>query len=286
MRQSDILYNLISLEQVDELKFIGGHLDIGSIHVFGGQVLSQAVSAAYKTIHDDKVLHSIHSYFLFPADKDLPLEYEVEVLKRGRSFDTRRVLARQNGTVVFLLAASFHKLEKGLHHQIEMPTVTPPEELQDFSALFENFAIEHGIEPRGIFSKEGPFVFRPVDAYDPFNPEKREPISRVWFKLNSEDVPTKLPMKQSIVTYASDFNLLITALFPHGLSLFKSQLIIASLDHAMWYFQEPDLNDWMLYVVDSPSALNGRALCNGSVYTRNGALVAKVMQEGLIRQID
>lgn len=284
MNTSNLLYNLLSLEQVDEQVYVGGNLDVGSVMVFGGQVLSQAVSASYKTIHDGKKLHSIHSYFLHPGDVDLPIVYEVESIKRGKSFDTRRVLAKQNDNVIFLLAASFHKDEEGIEHQLEMPDVEDPENLRDFADIFAGFAQEHGIEPRGIFSKNGPFQFRPVRMYNPFEPQVRKPKSEVWFKVNSDSIPTDLHMKQAVTTYASDFNLLVTALLPHGLSFFKSQLLIASLDHAMWFYNEPELNDWMLYSVDSPSASNGRALCQGSIYTRSGKLVARVMQEGLIRQ--
>jgi len=253
--------------------------------VYGGQVLAQAVTAASRMCNDNKVLHSLHGYFLRPGDISIPITYKVEVIKEGRSFNALRVNALQNDKTIFIMAASYHIPEEGINHQIAMPNVAQPESLTSFSDLFAQFAEKFDVKPKGIFSPDSPIIFHPVEHYDPFNPGIRPPNNHTWFKINGEVADSNIKLNQAIMTYASDFNLLITAMMPHNMSMFTDPMRIASLDHAMWFHGDVDLNDWILYAVESPYAGNARGYCTGKMYTRDGKLVASVTQEGLIRKI-
>ena len=285
MSQFKDLLNILDLEQVSDNVFTGVSLDIGSFAVYGGQVLAQAVTAAGRMCNDNKVLHSLHAYFLRPGDIAIPITYNVEVIKVGRSFNTLRVKALQNDKTIFIMAASYHIPEEGIHHQIAMPNVAQPESLTSFSDLFAQFAEKFDVKPKGIFSPDSPIIFHPVEHYDPFNPGIRPPYNHTWFKINGEVADSNIKLHQAIMTYASDFNLLITAMMPHNMSMFTDPMRIASLDHAMWFHRDVDLNDWILYAVDSPYAGNARGYCTGKMYTRDGKLVASVTQEGLIRKM-
>ncbi|MBK9735157.1 MAG: acyl-CoA thioesterase II [Saprospiraceae bacterium] len=278
------LISLLDLKKVEDNVFVGNNLFIGSPNVYGGQVLAQAISVANKTIGDDKILHSIHSYFINPGDNDVEILYKVETIKDGRSFNTRRVVASQKNRDIFVLVASYQKPETGIEHQSVMPNVARPESLTSFSDLFAEFAEKFKVEPRGIFSPNGPFIFYPVEHYDPFKPLMRPPINHTWFKTNGALSDDPL-LHQTTLAYASDFNLLITALLPHGLSFFTTPMQIASLDHAMWFHRPARTDEWLLYVVDSTNANSGRAFCTGKIFTKSGILVASTAQEGLIRKL-
>jgi acyl-CoA thioesterase-2 len=278
------LLEILTLQKTAEGVFTGNNLFIGSPNVYGGQVLAQAVSAANTTILDNKILHSIHCYFINPGDNDLEITYKVEIIKDGKSFNTRRVVASQKGRDIFIMSASYQKYETGIEHQDIMPNVARPESLSSFSDLFAEFAAKFKIQPRGIFAPNGPFIFHPVEHYDPFNPRIRPALNHTWFKTNGTLSEDPL-LHQTTLAYASDFNLLITALFPHGLSFFTTPMQIASLDHAMWFHRPVRTDDWLLYVVESSNANNGRAFCTGKIYTKDGILVASTAQEGLIRKL-
>lgn len=278
------LLQILTLEKKGDLEFSGNNLFIGSPNVYGGQVLAQAVSAANTTISDDKVLHSMHCYFINPGDNDLPITYRVEVMKDGKSFNTRRVVASQSGRDIFVMSASYQKAESGIEHQATMPNVARPESLTSFSDLFAEFAGKFKIQPRGIFAPDGPFVFHPVEHYDPFHPRIRPSMNHTWFRTNGT-LPDDPLIHQTTLAYASDFNLLITALFPHGMSFFTTPMQIASLDHAMWFHRPARTDEWLLYVVESSNANGGRAYCTGKIFTADGLLVASTAQEGLIRKL-
>ncbi len=278
------LLKILSLDIIEPNLFKGNNLFIGSPNVYGGQVLSQAIAAANTSIHDGKILHSIHCYFINPGDNDVEIIYKVEIIKDGKSFNTRRVVASQKGRDIFIMSASYQKSESGIEHQDIMPNVARPESLTSFSDLFAEFAAKFKIQPRGIFSPNGPFIFHPVEHYDPFNPHLRPAINHTWFKTNGE-LPDNPLLHQTTLAYASDFNLLITALFPHGLSFFTTPMQIASLDHAMWFHRPVKTDDWLLYVVESSNANAGRAFCTGKIFTKEGILVASTAQEGLIRKL-
>ncbi len=285
MSQFSQLLDILDLKRESENTFVGTSLDIGSFAVYGGQVLAQAVSAASHMCSDNKVLHSLHGYFLRPGDISIPITYQVDVIKEGRSFNALRVNALQNDKTIFIMAASYHIPEEGINHQMAMPNVAQPESLTSFSDLFAQFAEKFNVKPKGIFSPDSPIIFHPVEHYDPFNPGIRPPYNHTWFKINGEVADSNIKLNQAIMTYASDFNLLITAMMPHNMSMFTDPMRIASLDHAMWFHGDVDLNDWILYAVESPYAGNARGYCTGKMYTRDGKLVASVTQEGLIRKM-
>jgi len=279
------LFEILNLNKLDTNIYQAGNLFIGSPQIYGGQVLAQAIRAAQDTVETDhKTIHSIHGYFLAPGNNDLDVTYEVELIKNGRSFSTRRVLGKQKDKVIFLCAISFHIKEDGLEHMAAMPNVTQPESLTPFSEIFSQFAEKFNVKPKGFYSEESPFIFHPVEYYDPFNPGKRAPRTHVWFKLNGEIENDPL-LNQALLAYVSDFSLLITSLLPHSVSFFTQPMIIASLDHAMWFHRETDFTDWHLYAVKSPNASNSRGFCEGKIYNRTGQLIASVTQEGLVRNL-
>lgn len=282
---SQALVDILQLTPASQVNtWTGQNLWIGSPQVYGGQVLAQSIRAAMETIESNKQLHSMHAYFINPGDNELSIDYSVEVIKTGKSFDTRRVVASQKGRDIFISSTSFHIAEEGIDHQSIMPNVARPESLTSFSDLFAEFAVKFKIEPRGIFSPDGPFVFHPVEHYDPFAPKIRPAINHTWFKSNGP-LPDDPLIHQAALAYASDFNLLITALFPHGLSFFTTPMQIASLDHAMWFHRPTKVDEWLLYVVESSHAHGGRAFCSGKIYDLQGCLVASTAQEGLIRRL-
>jgi acyl-CoA thioesterase-2 len=278
------LLDILTLKQEGANVFRGTNLFIGSPTVYGGQVLAQSLAAASMHISDGKHLHSMHCYFLHPGDNEKDILYTVEEIKEGRSFNTRRVVGSQGGKDIFIMSASYQSPEEGIAHQAGMPNVAQPESLTSFSDIFAEFSAKFGIQPRGIFSPSGPFIFHPVERYDPFAPHIRPAVNHTWFKTNGT-LPDDPIVHLTTLAYASDFNLLITALFPHGLSFFTTPMQIASLDHAMWFHRPARTDDWLLYVVESSNANAGRAFCTGKIFTREGVLVASTAQEGLIRKL-
>lgn len=285
MSQFKDLLQILDLQQEDDSTFIGHSLDIGSFSVYGGQVLAQSVAAAARVLEDEKVLHSLHGYFLRPGEISVPIKYKVDVLKVGRSFNTVRVSGLQNDKTIFIMAASYHIHEEGIQHQSSMPNVTQPESLTSFSDLFSQFAEKFDVKPKGMFSPDSPIIFRPVEHYNPFNPGIRPPSNHTWFRINGQLENSSLKLRQAILTYASDFNLLITSMMPHNMSMFTNPIRLASLDHAMWFHEDASLDDWILYAVESPYAGSARGFCTGRMYTREGRLIASVTQEGLVRQL-
>lgn len=277
----DKLLQAIALEQLDNNLFRGFSHDMGSPNVYGGQVLSQALDAAIQTIPKDRLVHSLHSYFILPGDLSKPIIYQVLIIRNGGSFSTRRVTAMQNGKAIFILAASFQLEQSGLAHQIEMPPTTPPGELQSDIALMTQFKDQI---PKSFknFLRPRPIEFRPVNPLSFILPQKQEPKRNIWMRANGK-VPKEVTVQQRILAYASDYNLLVTALLPHQHKTDISKLQLASLDHAMWFHRPFNISNWLLYELDSPSASNTRGFTRGSIYTEDGYLVASVVQEGLMR---
>lgn len=276
------LLEVLDLKLLPNGRYEGKSLDIGSPFVYGGQVLAQAVVAAYKTAPKDKWINSLHGYFLRRGDNDLPIEYEVTTIRDGRSFSVRRIQAFQKGKLIYIMAASFHIEEEGMEHQKSMPNVAQPESLSAFSEVFAEFAEKFDFKARGLYSERSPIIFHPVERYNPFNPGKLPPRGHVWFKPAGE-LPDDYVIQQAFLAYTADFNLLITSLMPHDVSLFSTPINIASLDHSMWFHRKVDCCDWSLYEVNSPNAGGGRGFCNGRMYSKDGQLIASTSQEGLIR---
>lgn len=278
------LLEILDLEKIAPHIYQGNNLDIGSPQVYGGQVLSQSLVAAGRTVIAERHLHSMHGYFIKRGDNSKPILYEVEEISNGGSFCTRRVKATQDEDVIFITAASYQRPEQGFEHHSGMPNVSQPENLSSFPEIFDRLAQEFDFKPRGIFASGSAITFRPVNFYNPFNPGIQPAESHVWFRPNgSVSIDNKEFMK-ILLSYISDFNLLLTSLLPHNVSMFTEPLFVASLDHAMWFHRDVTLDDWMLYSIKSPSAGNGRGFCTGRIFSRDGRLLASVTQEGLIRK--
>jgi len=273
--------DLLDLEQIEEDIFRGLSPKARTQRVFGGQVLGQALAAAIRTVEPTRVCHSLHAYFLRPGDPRVPILYEVDRARDGRSFSTRRVIAIQHGKQIFNLAASFQISESGFDHQFEMPKVPPPEELEDAAAVFALRAQEFPEPVREWILRPRPFEARAVILDGPGDRPPRPPFDNVWFRP-AGPVPDDIRQRQILLAYVSDMTLLDTSLLPHGKS-FLSAVQMASLDHAMWFHRDAELDDWLLYAQDSPSASGARGFNRGLIFTRDGRLVASVTQEGLIR---
>ncbi|MCS3469835.1 acyl-CoA thioesterase-2 [Pseudomonas sp. JUb42] len=278
----DDLVDLLALESIEENLFRGRSQDLGFRQLFGGQVLGQSLSAASQTVEDERHVHSLHGYFLRPGDAQLPVVYQVDRVRDGGSFSTRRVSAIQKGQPIFTCSASFQYDEGGMEHQTQMPQVVGPENLPSEQELFRLRAEQIPERLRDKLLCPKPIEFRPVTVTDPYNPQPGEPVKYVWFRADGSlaDIPA---LHKYLLAYASDFNLLTTSLLPHGKSVWQKDMQIASLDHSLWFHGDLRADDWLLYAMDSPWAGNSRGFSRGSVYNRAGQLVASVSQEGLIR---
>jgi acyl-CoA thioesterase-2 len=277
------LLSLLDLETIEEGLYRGDSQDLGFKAVFGGQVMGQALSAAKETVVEERLVHSLHSYFLRPGDASKPIVYDVENIRDGKSFSTRRVKAIQNGKPIFYMTVSFHNEEPGVMHQASMPNVPGPENLRSSLEFYRENAslIPEKIRDKVLCDK--PIEMRPVNFQSPFKPEVTLANRYVWFKANGE-MPNDPRIHKYLLAYASDFEFLPTALQPHGLSFMQPNMQVATIDHAMWFHREFRMDEWILYAVDSPSASGGRGLVRGQFFNQDGVLIASTMQEGLIRQ--
>ena len=277
------LLELLDLEQVELDIYRGGrNQDIGSGRVFGGQALAQGLVAARRTMDEDRIAHSLHAYFILPGDIEVPIVYFVDRLRDGKSFSTRRVTAIQHGRAIFNLAVSFQIQEEGPEHQIAMPDVPPPEELQPEIEMLREMADRIPEDLREIYTRDRPVEIRPVDPVDPFRPERREPVRHAWIRAMGS-MPEEQVQHQAVLAYTSDYGLLGTALLPHGLTFQNPRLQAATLDHALWFHRPVRLDDWLLYTTDAPVTAGARGFTRGSIFTRDGTLVASTAQEGLLR---
>lgn len=284
MKDTNDLLNILSLTDEGNNNFSGISRDIGSPNVFGGQVLAQALHAAYKTISNKRILHSLHSYFLEAGDLELPIIYNVQTIRDGGSFSTRRVTAHQNDKTIFILACSFHKEEEGYEHQMPMKKdLTPPEDLLSWNDVLDQFGDFLPKKMKAFLSIERPISFKPVQVINPFEQKDLPPIVDVWFKLKGDSTDVSLQMKQQILTYISDYNILTACLYPNASKAHFGNTQMASLDHSMWFYRDFDFSDWMLFSIESPNTFGARGFACGNIYTREGKLVASVAQEGLMR---
>jgi acyl-CoA thioesterase II len=279
------LIRLLELEKIEENIYRGQSQDLGFGSVFGGQVLGQALSAAYQTVPGERRVHSLHAYFLRPGNAQEPIVYNVDCIRDGKSFTTRRVMAIQNGRAILNMAASFQVDEPGFDHQDTAPQPAGPEGIASELELAMKVAdqIPEPIRDKILCKKA--IEIRPVDPVNPFAPDKREPLRYTWFKAVGR-LPDNPVIHQCMLAYASDFGLVITSLYPHGHSYWQPQMQVASLDHAIWFHRDFRMDDWLLYAMQSPNAGKARGLNNGRIYTKEGRLVASVAQEGLIRYHD
>lgn len=246
-------------------------------------MIGQALVAAQRTVEADRHVHSLHCYFMRPGDPAIPIIYEVDRIRDGGSFTTRRVVAIQHGQAIFALSASFQADEEGLEHQIPAkPGVAGPDGLigdKEFGETYSHLAPDH---IRGYFARERPVEMRPTSIKHYITREALPPEQNIWMRVTGA-VPDNRALQAAILAYISDMTLLDGSLYPHGRSVFDTEIQAASLDHAMWFHRPNRLDDWLLYQQDSPNASGGRGFNRGAFYTRGGDLVASVAQEGLIR---
>lgn len=277
------LVNLLNLETIEHNLFRGESQDIGGRSVFGGQVVSQALVAAARTLEDDRHTHSLHAYFLRPGDMKAPIVYEVDRIRDGGSFTTRRVVAIQHGEAIFSMSCSFQTFEEGLQHQAaDMPDVPKPEDVEPEIEIRKRLAPKIPKRFRDTFMQERPIEIRPIDPVDFFAPEPRAPRKQVWFRTNGT-ISDSQQLHQALLAYASDFGLLGTGMMPHQLSFVDPSVQAASLDHAIWFHHPFRVDEWLLYDMESPSASNARSFNRGLIYNQQGQLVVSVVQEGLMR---
>ena len=277
------LLNVLDLETLELNLFRGCSPSDGWQRVFGGQVLGQALMAALRTVDEPRPVHSLHGYFLLGGDPTHPIVYEVERTRDGGSFTTRRVKAIQHGRIIFTMSASFHKDEDGYEHQALMPQVPPPESLPGVADLMSRMLDKLPENMRRYWARQHPVDLRPVDLSRYLSREPGPAAQHIWMRANGS-LGDDAKIHACILAYASDFTLLDTALIPHGKLLFDADVQLASLDHAMWFHRPFRTDEWLLYSQDSPNGSGARGFCRGSVYARDGRLVASVAQEGLIRK--
>ena len=280
----DKLIKLLDLEQLEDNLFRGQSENIGGPRVFGGQVLGQALTAAARTVDKKRSVHSLHAYFLRPGVLKQPVLFSVDPVRNGRSFSTRTVKAIQNNEVIFTMSVSFQIEEEGISHSIEMPKVPPPEDLKDEIQLREENIDKVPEELRPFLLSKREYSIKWVEWNDILNPKKLPPIRNIWLKPNGK-IPSDRSKQYAFLAYVSDSGLLAPCLYPHGMSFMSPNLMMASLDHAMWFHRPFKADEWLLYQQDSPSASGARGFNRGSIFDTDGNLIASVAQEGLIRVV-
>ncbi len=279
------LLRLLDLERLENDLFRGESRDIGSPQVFGGQVLGQALRAASATVPEGRAVHSLHAYFLRRGDFNAPIIYFVDRSRDGESFSSRRVTAVQHGEQIFNLSSSFQLPQAGVEHQADAPQVPQPETLHDSRSLPDEIMRRLPERARRFLERTRPFEFRPVQPQDWLHPEPAAGRQQVWIRA-VDRLPDDDALHRALLAYVSDYNLLMTACRPHALSPWLGNVITASIDHAMWFHRGCRVDEWLLYSTDSPSASGARGFARGSLYNRDGVLVASTAQEGLMRPVE
>lgn len=277
------LLQVLQLERLELDLFRGESRDPGHRRVFGGQVLGQALMAAYATV-DDRDVHSLHAYFLRAGDPDHPIIYEVDRSRDGHSFSSRRVVAIQHGQQIFHMSASFHVAEPAIDRQADMPPAADPESLPDMLTAIEELKRRAPDRPRPFRIMSTPFDFRPAELPDPTAEIPREPRMKIWFRLKDR-APDDPILHRCLLAYVSDAYLLGAASMDARMVAERESLQMASIDHAMWFHRPARPDEWLLYVLDSPTASGSRGFARGSVFSRDGRLVASTAQEGLVRRL-
>ncbi len=276
------LLDILDLETLEHNLFRGRSPKTRWQRVFGGQVIGQALVAAQRTVDSDRHIHSLHGYFMLGGDPRVPIIYEVDRIRDGGSFTTRRVVAIQHGHAIFSMSASFQRHEDGLDYQAPMPIQPDPESLPSEKQLKEQFLRQAPEHVRKYWQRERPIEVRATSLEHYISDKKLPSEQYVWIRATAE-TPDNQPLQAAILAYASDMTLLDTSLFAHGRKVFDKDLQVASLDHSMWFHRPINMNEWMLYAQDSPSSSGARGLTRGSIYSKSGVLVASTAQEGLIR---
>lgn len=289
-----ILQDLLNLQEIEPNHYVGQSHNPGWFRVYGGQVIAQAILAASKTVAQNHC-HSAHGYFMRPGDPDKPITYKIDPIRDGRSFQTRMVYASQENEkgnqkeqeTIFAMGASFHKQEDGFDHQDEMGDVPLPDDLPSMKDLIATYKDQIPKEVTTYFGKERPFEFRPLNIKRYIAPQPGPALQAFWMKtvspLQTPNENEQIAIQQAALGYASDFTLLDTALIPHGKLLFNPNIMMASLDHAIWFHRPFQINEWLLYKQTSSNAFGARGLCQGQFFDQSGTLIASTTQEGLTR---
>lgn len=287
MKSVKELMDLLHLKETGKNTFEGVSESVGSPNVFGGQVLAQALNAAYRTVPKERNCHSLHAYFILPGDLEKPIDFRVQRVRDGGSFTTRYITAQQDEAHIFVMAASFQKHEEGLEYQVQMPEVPQPEELPSWDDIYEQAGEILPPRMKTFLSIDRPITIKPTVLQNPFEKKSLPPIQNVWFKFKTPFPDPFTPQYfQEVLAYTSDYNILFTALHPHTAEVTIADIQMASLDHAMWFHRLPEnFDEWFLYSIDAESTSNARGLTAGNIFDRKGKLIASVAQEGLIRRI-
>ncbi|MGQ0619598.1 MAG: acyl-CoA thioesterase [Panacagrimonas sp.] len=281
------LVEVLSLERLELNLFRGPSRNLGGRSMYGGQIIGQAMVAASHTV-EDREPHSLHAYFLLPGDMKLPVVYEVDRLRDGKSFSVRRVEAIQHGRPILSMIASFHKSEEGFEHQVPMPDVPPPESLRPWHELVHEWIDQSPDitdEARAALTADFCIEFRPVDPVNPLHAYKRDTRGAMWFRATAP-LPDQPWLHRCVLAYASDWGLLGAALRPYGRRWFERDMMVASIDHALWFHRPARADEWLLYVTDSHTAQSARGLSRGMIFDTAGRLVASAAQEGLMRPVE
>lgn len=278
-----VLLNLLNIERLEVDLFRGtGSGGETPTRIFGGQVIAQALAAAYRTV-DDRLCHSLHAYFIRAGDPSIPVIYQVDRARDGGSMTTRRVVAIQHGQQILNMSASFHVKDEGWDHHHAMPQTKAPEHYPAREELRKKYKDKVPEKLRGELMRERPIEVREVDHLDPFKPAKSDDRNQIWFRMPGAAGAD--PVTQHLIlAYASDMYLMSSGMRPHGLSWFTGEINGASLDHALWFHAPVQFENWHLYSMDSPWSGQGRNFNRGSIYTEDGTLIASVAQEGLMRK--
>tara|TARA_R110002096_G_scaffold433887_5_gene654018 strand:- start:157929 stop:158789 length:861 start_codon:yes stop_codon:yes gene_type:complete len=279
----DELVNLLALEKLEHNLFRGQSQDLGWGLVFGGQVLGQALSAAVQTVPEDRAVHSLHGYFLRPGIASKSIIYDVDRIRDGKSFTTRRVVAIQDGRPIFHLSASFQLKEEGFDHQFDMPEAEGPDNLKNEVQRWAERIDSIPEKYQAIVLAERPIEIRAVDPVDLLTPDAKPAEHKLWVRADGT-LPDDPALHCYLLAYCSDFSFMTTAMRPHKATWLDRRMQVASIDHAMWFHRPFRMDDWLLHSIDSPSASGARGLVRGSIFTRDGTLVASTAQEGLIRK--
>lgn len=280
----EVLSDLLTLERLDANLFRAKNYLAPWGRIYGGQVFSQAMQAAYQTIGDDRFIHSAHGYFILAGNPEIPVIFEVDRIRDGKSFNTRRVVALQEGKAILNLSASFQKVKDGLNHQVEMPEVPRPDELQTDEEVAQSWKAEF---PRqyGWIQERKPILFKPIENIHPADKSDRPPIKHIWTRIDGE-MSVKRSMAQVMLAYVSDYNIFSAIRRPHVSKMVDKRISFASLDHAIWFYRDFDINQWFLFTWESPNAAHSRGVSFAKVYAEDGTLVASVAQEGVVYMKD
>jgi acyl-CoA thioesterase II len=283
-REVDALITLLNVTRMSDDSYLGGIKPDGIGRVFGGQVIAQALVAAQYSVAEDRIAHSLHAYFMRPGAEGIETSYDVTRDYDGGSFSNRRVIARQNDKAILTLSASFQRSEIGLSHQTSMPQVPMPEDLRSDAEIRAELRDRIPERYQKIFTRPRPFESRPVEPRNWLVGEKSAPIQNTWFRL-AKPIDNDAAMHRAILAYATDMALLSTGTLPHGVSWMHDNVFSTSLDHAIWFHEPCRVDEWLLYACQSPWTGGGRSMNFGSVFTRDGRLIASTAQEGLMREI-